>query len=135
MKIGLDAWTLIDLFISAFNITLYNFINHCQWERFTNADDRLAIDISVIVIMVLAWIRFFSYFLVLKPIAKLVFTLYRMALHILTFMFIFMCYIVMASIIFTMVFGNVAPEEHGTLQVSMKTLFFAFNGHYSYIDV
>ena len=84
--------------------------------------------------MIAAWVRFFSYFLVLKPISKLIFTLYRMIIHLLTFMFIFMAYITMVSILFTMVFGHVEPETHGSLTLSMKYLFFAFNGHYSYTD-
>ena len=132
IKLDLDMWTVMDLIVSAFNITLFNYIGACKLEHFTNPLDKDLIDYSIIIIMGMAWLRFFMYFLVLKPVSKVIFTLFRMVQNILSFMFVFMCYIVMASILFTMVFGHVEPHSHGSLTLSMKTLFFAFNGHYSY---
>ena len=58
----------------------------------------------VICVTVASWIRFFGYFLMVRIISKLLHTLLRMLQDTLAFMFLIMCYFMIMSTIFTMLF-------------------------------
>lgn len=61
-------------------------------------------DFYVIGVVVGCWIRFFAFFLVIKPISKLIMTLIRMIKDTISFMFICGCYLLIAASVFTTLF-------------------------------
>mmetsp|Transcript_45393 Transcript_45393/g.33176 ORF Transcript_45393/g.33176 Transcript_45393/m.33176 type:complete len:312 (+) Transcript_45393:2391-3326(+) len=61
-------------------------------------------------------------------------TLIRMLLDCLAFIFVFLCYLMLASTIFTILFQSVEEESYGSLSLSCQTLFTSFIGNYDYIE-
>lgn len=89
----------------------------------------------MIVIVIMSWIRFFSYFLIIKSISKLLMTLVRMIQDTVSFMFIVCCFLLISSSIFTTLFQGAAPEMYGSMTLSLRTLFDAMLGNYNQIEV
>jgi hypothetical protein len=84
-------------------------------------------------VLVISWIRFFAYFLVIKRISKLLMTLVRIIWKSIWFMFCFICYLMIMTTIFTMLFESPDPTEYGSLSISVETLYAFFIGNYDYI--
>lgn len=57
-----------------------------------------------------------------------------MIIDTLGFIFIFACYMVVATTIFTTLFSIPDPDEFGYFSISLRTLFDAFIGSYDYIE-
>lgn len=72
--------------------------------------------------VIVSWIRFFGYFLVIRQISKLLMTLIRMLYDTLAFIFVVFCYLIIATTIFTLLFGNDNPESYGTLSLALRTV-------------
>lgn len=89
-------------------------------------------DYYVIVVVIVGWLRFFSYFLVIRKISKLIMTLVKMLFDTLAFIFLVSCYMIIATTVFTTLFSNANPEKYGEVIVTMRTLYDAFIGSYDY---
>ena len=81
------------------------------------------IDYYVILVLVLSWLRFFAYFLIIQSISKLLMTLLRMVQDTVSFLFIGVCYLMIAASVFTIFFAGIEDELFGSLTLSMRTLF------------
>jgi hypothetical protein len=86
----------------------------------------------MIFVLVISWLRFFTYFLVVRTISKLILTLLAMVGDTLSFMFIVCCFILIMASIFTTLFQDVNPAEYGGLAITVRYLFDAALGQYSY---
>jgi len=58
----------------------------------------------MILVLLVSWMRFFTYFLVIKTISKLILTLIHMILDTISFMFIICCCILILTSVFTTLF-------------------------------
>jgi hypothetical protein len=113
VKMPLDLWTVTDIFCCFLNIVCFQLIGSATPETIvgtTNADgtinlsERYKLDYYVITVIILSWLRFFTYFLVVARISRLIMTLLRMLYDCIAFMFIFCCYLLIAATIFTTLF-------------------------------
>ena len=59
------------------------------------------IDYFMIFVLCISWLRFFSYFLVVRSIAKLLLTLIAMIADTLSFLFLVACFLLIMASIFT----------------------------------
>lgn len=84
--------------------------------------------------VIVGWARFFGYFLMIRQISKLIMTLIRMLVDTISFVFIVVCYLLLVSTIYTILFEEAMPEEYGTLSLSYRTLFDTLIGVYVYTE-
>ena len=134
MQLVFDLWTGVDLVSSAFNLFCFNYIGSVQYDSIIYPAKKEVLDYYVIAVTICTWIRLFSYFLVIRTISKLLHTLFRMIFDTLAFIFIFCCYMILVSTLFTTLFSIPEPEWFGTISISAKTLFDAFIGQYEYTE-
>lgn len=81
IKMPLDLWTIIDVLCSVFNIACFNTIGSITPPDIRDpitgevSPVKATLDYYVIAVVIVSWLRFFSYFLVIRRISKLIMTL------------------------------------------------------------
>jgi hypothetical protein len=91
------------------------------------------IDYFMLLVLCVSWLRFFSYFLVVRSISKLLLTLIEMIGDTVSFLFIVSCFILIMSSIFATLYQDNHPEKYGGL-ARQSTLFNGVVAQYSYHD-
>ncbi len=86
------------------------------------------VDYFMIFVLCICWLRFFTYFLVIRDISKLLLILFAMIGDTMAFMFIMCCFILIMSSIFTTLYQDVNPDKFGGLTTSARQLFDAAIG-------
>ena len=66
VKIPLDKWSQMDLVTSMFNIVCFNVIGKTQPETILDLTKKATLVYYVIAVVIVSWMRFFSYFLIIK---------------------------------------------------------------------
>jgi hypothetical protein len=97
---------ILDVFSGIVNIIAFTSIGNSSAESIHEESKKVYLDYYMIIILVVSWVRFFSYFLVIAPIAKLTITLMVMIRETTYFFLIFMCYLLIMITIFTSLFRN-----------------------------
>ena len=70
IKIPLDYWTIVDFLCSLFNIVCFNVIGDTTPETIISTKSKMILDYYLLAVLIVGWVRFFSYFLVVKRVAK-----------------------------------------------------------------
>jgi hypothetical protein len=104
VKLPIDLWTIIDLCCSFMNIVAFQVIGSVKAVDILDYQKKSQLDYYVIALIIVSWVRFFSYFLVIRKISKLIMTLVQMIYDMLSFMFVFACYLLIIATIFTTLF-------------------------------
>ena len=65
IKMPIDVWTAIDGLCGILNMICFSKIRKIQPENILNSEEKSRFDYFLIAIVIVAWIRFFSYFLVI----------------------------------------------------------------------
>lgn len=68
----------------------------------------------MIIVLIVSWLRFFSYFLVISVISKLTITLVSMIKETFYFLLIVISYFLLMTTIFTTLFRNVSNSNNST---------------------
>lgn len=103
VKIGLDKWAIIDGISAVLNIGAVELIKNVPPDYYLIPHIKDLIDYFVLLVLVISWLRFFTYFLVIREISKLILTLIAMVGDAASFFFILVCYmLIMASIFETL---------------------------------
>lgn len=97
---------MFDLLSGAVNIAAFNTIGRSSSESILNIETKTIYDYYMIVVLVISWLRFFSYFLVISIISKVTLTLFMMLKETLNFMLILGCYLVLMTTIFATLFRD-----------------------------
>jgi hypothetical protein len=97
----MDKWTWVDTCNGLLNIVATYLIANIDPESYINPKHKDYIDYYMIVVLCISWVRFFSYFLVVKNISKLILTLLAMVSDTLSFLFIVCCFILIMASVFT----------------------------------
>lgn len=108
----MDIWLLFDLVSGLVNIAAFNVIGNSKPEDFLDQQKKYFLDYYIIAVLVISWIRFFSYFLIIEAIAKLTITLFRMLYETLSFLFLMLCYLMIMTTIFSILFRDANPEDN-----------------------
>ena len=85
----------------------------------------------MILVIVVSWLRYFSYFLVVRIISKLTIILFHMLKEVLSFMIILVCYFMLMMSIFATLFRNVGTPDaapYQSLATTLRILFDYFMG-------
>ena len=130
-KLKYDMWTILDLISSSILLICFWFIGSISANDILDANKKSYIDNFVAVSLVVAWIRFFAYFLVIRSISKLIMTFVKMLNDTIGFWFIVVSYLLVVSSIFTTLFGGPSPDTYGSMSVSMRSMFDCMLGNYN----
>ena len=91
-------------FISAtLNMGAVFLIHYLKPEDYMSTNKTL-VDYFMIIVLCISWLRFFVYFLVVKPISQLLLTLIAMIWDTVSFMFIISCFILIMASVYTTLF-------------------------------
>jgi hypothetical protein len=77
----------------------------------------------MLVVLSVSWLRFFSYFLVVRSISKLLLTIMEMIGDTMSFLFIVACFILIMSSVFATLYQDTNPASYGGLGITVTTLF------------
>lgn len=88
VKIPWDRWTIIDGFTAVTCIICFTVTGTLTAEDIFDLNKKQTIDYYVAVVVVVSWLRFFSYFLVVRSISKLLMTLLKMFIDTISFVFL-----------------------------------------------
>lgn len=100
----IDKWSVVDLVTCILNIGCFNIIGSITYDEVIDLDQKTKFDYYVIAVVILSWLRFFSYFLVLKSVSKLVLTLIQILYDTIAFTFITGCYLFFAGTLYCILF-------------------------------
>ena len=122
----------MDTLSALLNIGAVWLIKNINAASLLNTTTKDMVDYFMILVLCVSWLRFFCYFLVVRVISKLLLTLIAMISDTLSFMFIVSCFILIMASIFTTLYQDINPDSFGGLAISVRTLFDAAIGQYSY---
>jgi len=122
-KLPLDKWTIVDATTAILYIVSIFVISSLTPQDFLNQKKKDYIDYFVLLVLAITWIRFFSYFLVIRDISKLLLTLVAMVTDTLAFILIFACFLIIMSSVFTTLYQDYNVSKYGDLGKSFRTLF------------
>ena len=77
-KLPLDMWMFFDTLAGVVNIGAFTLIGAASPEDMYNQSTKRYYDYYIIIVLIISWIRFFSYFLVVDVIGKITITLLKM---------------------------------------------------------
>jgi len=123
LKIRIDKWTIVDTLNGCINLIAMYVISNIDPRGYIEPMYKDRIDYYMIMVLCVAWIRFFAYFLAIRNISKLILTLLAMVADTLSFLFIMACFILIMASIFTTLYQDNNPAKYGGLGATIQTLF------------
>jgi hypothetical protein len=121
----MDVWMFMDLVAGTVNIAAFNVVGRAKPENILNESTKRFFDYYMIVVLIISWLRFFSYFLVINTISKVTLTLFMMLKEAMIFMLILGCYLVLMTTMFATLFRDAntadANDYHG-LMTTLRSL-------------
>ena len=122
--------------LSAFlNIAALQLIKMIDPAKLVDTDWKSIVDYFMIFVLCICWIRFFTYFLVVREISKLILILIAMIADTLSFMFIMCCFILIVASVFTTLYQDINPSKYGSLVLSARYLWDAAIGQFDYTNM
>lgn len=70
----------------------------------------------MILVLMISWLRYFSYFLVIRLISKLTITLFSMIKETVSFLIILSCYLILLTTVFATLFRDVETDDASAYQ-------------------
>ena len=95
-----DKWTIIDIVTAFMNLICFNTIGNITPSQILDPSQKQTFDYYVIVVIMLSWIRFFSYFLVVKSVSKLLMIIFNIFIKIMTFNFVLFSIVLIGMCLF-----------------------------------
>jgi hypothetical protein len=106
-KINSDIWMIFDITAGIVNIIAFNLVGKSSADDILDENTKHLYDYYMIIVLMISWVRFFSYFLVINRISKITITLFRMLYGSLSFLVILISYMLVAATVFSTLFRNV----------------------------
>lgn len=127
-----DMWILVDIITAASNCVGFICCLTLRIPDILESHQKYRVDCFMAFVIALTWIRFFFYFLLVQQISRMVMTLARIAKHTLAFTLIICSYLIIAAIVFNLVFGESAPDQYGTMALALRSMVDIMMGNYTY---
>ena len=118
-----DLWLAMDVGTAIVSIICFNYTGSLKPENILDVTQKENIDFYVAIVVVVAWLRFFAYFLVIKSVSKLLMTLLKMMNDTISFLFIIICYLLLMSTVFTTIYQGIDEQRYGSMSTTFRTLF------------
>lgn len=117
-----DKWTVIDAVTAIMNLACFNMIGNISPQVIIDPGQKKTIDYYVIFVVLLSWLRFFSYFLVVKPISKLLMIMKSIVINTMSFNFIVLAFVLMMMSVEFTLFHSIDIEFYN-LFTTFRTMF------------
>ena len=98
-------------------------ISNLSPDIFLDSKAKDWVDYFVLLVLIVSWIRFFSFFLVIRDVSKLLLTLMAMITDTLAFILIVACFLIIMSSVFTTLYQDYNTDKYGDLSTTFRTLF------------
>jgi hypothetical protein len=122
-KLPFDKWTIVDTVSALLYIWAIFVVSNLTAEDFLDEKGKDWIDYFMLLVLCMSWIRFFSFFLVIRDISKLLLTLVAMVTDTLAFILIVTWFLIIMSSVFTTLYQDYNEDKYGNLSTSFRTLF------------
>jgi hypothetical protein len=111
-KIQYDIWLFFDIISGAVNIAAFNIIGGATPDEILDINGiKRYYDYYMILVLVISWLRFFSYFLVIKSVSKVTITLFYMLYETVSFLVILSFYLILMTTVFATMFRDVPTDD------------------------
>jgi len=107
----MDIWLIFDCLAGGVNILAFNIIGSSSAADILNVQTKRFFDYYMIVVLMISWLRFFSYFLVMSKISKITLTLFMMLKETAYFMMILICYLILMTTVFATLFRDSDSDD------------------------
>ena len=107
----MDIWLTFDILAGLVNVLAFNIVGNSEPESILTVGTKRIFDYYMILVLIISWLRFFSYFLVMNKISKITLTLFMMLKETLNFMLILGCYMVLMTTVFATLFRDAETED------------------------
>ncbi|CDW85372.1 UNKNOWN [Stylonychia lemnae] len=137
-KLDIDLWIVFDLTAGIANIIAFNIIGTAEPSRLLDQQYKWSLDYYMILVLVSSWLRYFSYFMIINPIAKVTLTLFKMLFETIPFFVILISYLCLMTTIFILLFKDAkSPDayEYRNLLTTARQLISFFIGNYDTMDM
>jgi hypothetical protein len=105
-RIIMDLWLMFDILAGIVNIFAINIVGGSSPDNILNVETKRGYDYYMILVLIISWLRFFSYFLVVSKISKITLTLFMILSETLYFMMILICYMILMTTDFATLFRD-----------------------------
>jgi hypothetical protein len=122
----------MDTLCGSLNIIAVVAISNVKPATLLNTINKEILDYFMILVLCVCYLRFFTYFLVMQSLAKLLLIFVAMLADTIAFLFILASFIIIMSSIFTTLYQNAYPDLFGSLALSARFLYDAVIGQYAY---
>jgi hypothetical protein len=138
-RIRMDLWLMFDILAGIVNILAFNIVGGSSPDNILNVETKRAYDYYMILVLIISWLRFFSYFLVVSKISKITLTLFMMLREALYFMMILICYMILMTTVFATLFRDTATDDaradYHSLFTTLRALIDYFLANFSPKDM
>jgi len=135
----MDLWLMFDILAGIVNILAFNIVGGSSPDNILNVETKRAYDYYMILVLIISWLRFFSYFLVVSKISKITLTLFMMLRETLYFMMILICYMILMTTVFATLFRDTATDDaradYHSLFTTLRALIDYFLANFSPKDM
>ena len=118
----------MDTLCGSMNIIAVVTIRTIKPEALLNTVNKEILDYFMILVLCICYLRFFTYFLVMQNLAKLLLILVAMLADTIAFLFILFSFIIIMSSIFTTLYQNSYPDQFSNLAMTARFLYDAVIG-------
>ena len=127
-----DRWAILDMLSALMTVVGFPIIMQMSPESFADKDSKDWIDILMLTMIFLQWMRFYLFFFMLEELSKMLLTFLAMIVATAPFMFIVIAYLIIAAAVFTTIFQDVNYALYGNFVISIRSMFDGLMGGYSY---
>ena len=125
-----DRWTITELISALINMISFLLLNNLQVETVKNINQKQYYDYLIIFVMLFTWIKFLSFFLVIKGISNHFITIYKMFQNALNFILMVLLYQIFMAIIMYLLFNYYDSSPYSNLLFSLRYVIDLLNGNY-----
>jgi hypothetical protein len=130
----IDKFLKIDVIYAFYSFCVFWFLQ-MQPPEAMHGPMKKNLDWAVAMVFTLALIRFFSLQLVVSSVSKMLLTLFYMLIDVIPFGVIMVCYMYIATQIFSTRYQDINQDAYGSIYISLNTCFDAMLGGYAYSGV
>ena len=126
-----DKWTITEFITAIVNITTFLILSFITVEDIKSSSRKQNYDILVIFVVVFTWMRFFSYFLVIKGLSRHFITIYKMVKQTIAFIIVVGSVLLFECFVFILLFKDFDSNQYGNIFLSLRQMNDYMNGNYN----
>lgn len=131
-KVPYDLWTILDIISSICTLTVFLIVVRSTPEQILDTAYKQNLDYMVMVLNMIQYFRFFSFFLMISEMSKMILTFIAMVRDTISFMYLVFGYLFLMACVFTTMFQDVNPGSYKDFPTSLRSMFDGLMASYGY---